>query len=790
MLGKVFIGVSVVVLLLGWVASPGFAQATFSVGSVNVTATDIGATELAGAITLTIISGTSVEAPFVIKYSAQITNNSANEIFVQGTGALSAIPWAPTLDRTKNSIMIIVPAGGVAGNKIEIAGVRVALAGQNYTSVTAAITSPSATGNAIAVGQAAPTVIGNILEPFSVDLSVVPPLKWQNGQATIASTYFYVKEKYLTAFNDNIAVYGQTVPTEIRITPFPSIPAGVKLTFSAIATSIESAATLNTLSKAPETVPRADGSTDVIYAYSGNRLSSTTLESFPIQVQVTVDPDSRASGTVTFQAALVPIGIAVPDDEFPSTDIPRYTERLVPDESDLLLGLTRLAFPFRIKSDGTYTGIAVTNPQNYRVDVTLTAYDSQGNVIAGTGIANPVNLTLPRRGQLAKVATQIFGTGFNTATSGTILVEGKTPLLEGFYLVGDEGGGSRLDGSTADISPFEISTLPAVLHQGPSTYNFLEIYNPGTSAANVLLRLYDINGLEISSATLPAIKPGGSLSRDVTQIFSNLDISAFSGGYINCRSNVAVVARETFGNSLDSNVLTAQSGLQRRSIPIAHFAQGGGYVTELNLVNGSNTVDAEITLTAIDSGGTPLASPGNPAQITIKPSAQMIRSMQDLFPGLSSSLTTGSLQMDVKQSSSGPFVTVPPVLGSIRFSSADGYSSASLPIILPALSDFVYSQVAQAQGYYTGIALLNTNTTMTSVTLDVYKADGTWVGVSTITLLPGQKVSRLLYEFIPTTLGQVGGYIHVQASQPIMSFALFGTDNGKSLSAIPPQPVD
>ncbi len=789
MFGKISISVSVILSVVGLVAPPAFAQSTFSVGSVNVSAADIGATELTGAITLTITSGTSVEAPFTIKYSALITNNSKNEIFVQGTGGLSGIPWAPTLDRTTNSILINVPAGGVPGNRIDIAGVRVALAGQNYTSVTASITG-SAGGNALAAGQSTPTVIGSILQPLAVDLDVAPPLQWTNGQVVNPSTYFYVTEGFLSAFTDALGQYGQTVPTRIRVNPFPSVPAGVKLTFSSTATSIETGATLTTLSKVPETVPRSDGSTDVTYAFSGNRLSASTLESFPISVTVSVDPDTRATGTVTFQAALVPIGIAVPNKSFPSTDIPRFTERLVPDESDLITGATKLAIPFRIKSDGTYTGLAITNPQNFRVDITLTAYDSAGNIITGTGITNPVNLTLPRRGQLAKVATEIFGTGFNTASSGTIIVDGKTPLLEGFYLVGDAAGGSRLDGSTADISPFEISTLPAVFHQDPSTYNFLEIYNPGTTAAVVLLRLYDTNGMEISTATLPAIKPGGSLSRDATQIFSNLDLSAFSGGYISCRSNVAVVARETFGNARDSNVLAAQSGLQRRSIPIAHFAQGGGYITEINLINGSVAVNAEITLTALDNGGTQLAIPGNPAQITIKPGAQLIQGMQDLFPALGSSLTTGSLQMDVKQSSSGPYVTVPPVLGSIRFSSADGYSSASLPTVLPASSDFVYSQVAQALGYYTGIALLNTNTTMTSVTLDVYKADGTWVGVSTITLLPSQKVSRLLYEFIPTTLGQVGGYVHIHASQPIISFALFGTDDGKSLSAIPPQPVD
>jgi hypothetical protein len=42
---------------------------------------------------------------------------------------------------------------------------------------------------------------------------------------------------------------------------------------------------------------------------------------------------------------------------------------------------------------------------------------------------------------------------------------------------------------------------------------------------------------------------------------------------------------------------------------------------------------------------------------------------------------------------------------------------------------------------------------------------------------------------IPATLGQIGGYVHIQSDQPVLSFSLFGTNDGKVLSAIPPQSI-
>lgn len=757
------------------------AQATFEVGSATPIVVDIGHTELTGSITLTVVSGTTADAPFVINYSAPITNNDASDISVQGTGGLSGIDPAPDLDRNANAIIIHVPAGATVDSSIIISGVRVAIAGLGITQVTASIEGLMPGGNSIVVGEANPAVISSLAEPFSIS-QYEPPLSY--GVESNFQTSLMIVEGFQNAFTGMPGIGGQTVPTQIRITPFPSIPDGVQLTFDAVAVSPETGATITTQSGLPETVPRMDGSTDVVYNFSSAVDSELTVESFIFSITMSVPDPPFPAFLLQFQATLIPIGLAVPTAEFPSTDIPRYTERPVPDETVLMSGTTELYFPFRAASDSTYTGIALTNPLNYRTLVTLTAYDSNGTEISGTGIDNPVTITLPRKGQYAKVASEIFGSAFNAFSSGTIRAEGQTSQLAGFYMIGDLAG-PRLDGGTGVIENRKTWYLPMIYKQSDSPYNLLEIHNPGTSEATITFLLMDSGGIQIASAT-QAIPAGGSFTSDIQDLFG-IDLNSFQGGYIKGRSNLPLVVRSSFGHELEFSVLNAQATNTKSVYSIPHFASGGPYLTELDLVNVDTSITAEITLTLLDDSGAAISIPGNPANIMIPAKQQMISSLSELFPALGPSLVTGSIRIGVKLNHSNPFSIGPALVGAAQFQAADGSSSTAIPLILSASGDFIYSHVAQNYGYFTGVVLLNTNSEPSDFQLDVYNEGGELIGSYSSTLLPGERIAKLIYELVPASDGQIGGYIRITCSSDLTSFAFFGTDDIRTLSAIPPQ---
>ncbi len=776
-------GLFVTVLLLSiFGAAPGFTQALFTVGSSSATAADIGHTELTGSLTLTVVAGFTNASSILASYSAPITNNSAADISVSGTGGLSGIDPSPVFEPAQNAIILNVPAGGTIGDRILVSGVRVAIAGLDVHQVTATLTSPTAGGNSITAGERIPIVVHAVSQPFIAE-ETTDPLSYENGSVINSSASLVIAEGFATAFSGNTGFGGQTVASRIRITPFREIPEGVQLTFNAVVLSMNSGATLTTLSGAPETIPRGDGSTDVFYEFNPATGSDAVNDSFQINVTLALLP-SATSGTIRFQAALVPIGTAVPDAQFPSTDIPRYEERLLPDESELVGGFAELSMPFRMESDGTYTGIALTNPINLRVKATLTAYDDHGNMLSGSNITNPVTIILPRKGQYARLASEVFGEGFNAYSAGTIRVTGSTPELPGFYLIGDVSG-PHLDGGTANIEAAKFWYIPLIFRQGESPFNLLELFNPGDSEATVTLRLRDSQGSQAAAVTRK-MAPNSSFVQDVRDVF-DIDFGAFSGGHIKGESDEAVVARSTFGNTLESNTLAAQVQASLQSYHVPHFATGGQYSTELTIVNTHGTRKAEIALTLLDDAGQPISIGGNPANIEILPGAQFSGTLAELFPELGPDLVTGSIRADVKGILFGPFISVPSLAGSVRFLASDGSASAAIPFFLKLSEDFVYSHVAEGQGWFTGVAVLNPNRVQNNLILEVYDREGGLIGSFTSLLQPGERFSKLIHELVSDAAGQTGGYIRITSDKPLASFALFGTDDLRSLSAIPPQ---
>jgi len=57
-------------------------------------------------------------------------------------------------------------------------------------------------------------------------------------------------------------------------------------------------------------------------------------------------------------------------------------------------GASTLNFPKLAFESDTFVGIAIVNPTGQEATVTLTAYDTAGRLVAGTGFVNPVVVTI------------------------------------------------------------------------------------------------------------------------------------------------------------------------------------------------------------------------------------------------------------------------------------------------------------------------------------------------------------------------------------------------------------
>ena len=120
-------------------------------------------------------------------------------------------------------------------------------------------------------------------------------------------------------------------------------------------------------------------------------------------------------------------------------------------------GQTVLQFPRVISNSSGFTGLAVGNPTVVEASVTYTAFQPDGTPFAGSGITNPVTLTIPAGGQVAKLFGEIFGTrDFN----GWVQAVSGTPGLTGFFLNGnwaltDLDGAGAINATAEFVLPFE-----------------------------------------------------------------------------------------------------------------------------------------------------------------------------------------------------------------------------------------------------------------------------------------------------------------------------------------------
>ena len=439
-------------------------------------------------------------------------------------------------------------------------------------------------------------------------------------------------------------------------------------------------------------------------------------------------------------------------------------------------------FPTLLEPEG-YMGIAFTNTTDFEVSIELKAFDPHGELITGRDILNPATLRVPPRGQTWASVGDVFGASILFADVGKIFYQSNRAALATLFLIGDEKN-MLLDGGTAGQTPLKTFVLPSISREGKEPFTTVHVFNPSAdSNLEVELTLFDLTGRVVASRGV-SIPPQGTVVQNLAALFG-IDPAMFSGGYIRgSAGGDGVVAFETFGNKQSLNLLSAQPlSLSGRSYSIPHFAVGGGFDTELNLINTDSSRSVTLRVMALDDQGNARL---NPVQVSLGPLEQGIFHLSSLFGISSDELVVGSLRVD-KEEVLDSSLEPASVNGSLRLKSSDGRLSASLPLLLPHDADAFYAHIAQDLGFFTGVAVLNPHGNPVEVTVEAFDQVGEPLGESTFALLGGGRKAKLLLELIPATAGQVGGYFRVRGAREIVSFALFGDLASESISIIPSQ---
>jgi hypothetical protein len=418
----------------------------------------------------------------------------------------------------------------------------------------------------------------------------------------------------------------------------------------------------------------------------------------------------------------------------------------------------RRFFPMLYLSDpARFSGLAILNLSPSSADLQFKAYSNAGELLGSS------QRTLQPRTQLACVISELIP-GV-TGGTGWLSMESSVPDVEGFFLLFD-GALTSMDGSAVEGRVYRDFVLPVV--EGAE----VSLVNPGMSPVDYTVSY--ISDAGIPQGSLQGIIP----SRGRNIIHSDvIRPKGTSGGYLSGSSG-GVVPLEVFGTI---NWIAVHDATEANPAALAltqyapQFVAGGGYLSTLDLIN-LEANPTPLTLTWFGDGGQKL---GQTVMITLPAGGATHLTGAATFGLGDEVLTQGYVRI---QSSSGRFT------GAVGFTDRRQLAfGTALNLVSSSLTDSYFSQVAQDSQYYTGIAAINPGTGTAAVTVTVHDSSGRQVASGATQIAPGGRFSKLLSELVGTMPPMSRGYFQVSSTEPLVSFALFGTSDGSVLSAIPAQ---
>jgi Matrixin len=481
-----------------------------------------------------------------------------------------------------------------------------------------------------------------------------------------------------------------------------------------------------------------------------------------LAVSIRVAPDA-APGPRT-------VTLRVGDERVASTGGIMVTARNLP--------VRTLYIPYLFSSPEHYTGIALANPSSMPAVVRVVSKNSDGTLIHDQDAIVPAELSIAAGGQIAKLERQLFNLPASTQQTGSITIESDSRDLQALFLAGHLNG-SSMDGAEAFTRAYRELYFTDVL-QNSNTSTEIHLMNVRNNALKVELLLVGSNAGVLGAATR-TIPAGGKIGETISTIFSY-------GGELSSAHVKAFAPEEALAGfeliRQGDTVFGVNAQPPENAASTLHAAQlaagtlGVNYSTRFNIINVGDAL-AAVTFTVFDTNGQILRSPSADTNGTIPRGGNLSLDAQSFF-GFTGS--QGYVRIAAQSGSK--------LLGSMVFGERDPTRDrlsfgVSLPLSSAGSTSFLFSHVAQTPGIYTAVALLAPEGG--DVTVDVFREDGTRSGTRLFTMAAGAGMISLLEDLIPATKGQMGGYVRVTAAKPVIGFELFGSSDGRFLSAVPPQ---
>ncbi len=430
-------------------------------------------------------------------------------------------------------------------------------------------------------------------------------------------------------------------------------------------------------------------------------------------------------------------------------------------------GQSTLNFPRSFsQADLASTGFAVVNPGSATAAATFTLWSSDGSMIA------TFDEDIVAGGQLSLLGSELFP---NASADGWVQVSSPADGLQGFWLGGDFT--TFTDGAEAAPSATGL-VFPLVADDTE-----INLVNTAETPADVTISLRQADGTELAT-TDETISGMGVFRDQASAAFPGVDLSEATHIQLSATTAISATAivdgflvSPSWGvvNGVDSSATTTELNFAH---VIAGAGGGGNWLTQVGVTNLTASSN-NITITFNPLEGLPVT-----VQRTIAANGGLRESTETLFGFPSTEFQDGWVRV----------TSALPTTGFVAYADTVAGGLAIVPVQGTPLTQMLFAHIAQATGWLTGIALLNTSNTAAEVEVFAMNPNGTLIGGTldspdaAFTLAPGEKIARLLDDpWIPAAKTN-GGFVFVRTANdvPLYGIELFFLTNLALLSNVSP----
>jgi subtilisin family serine protease len=412
-----------------------------------------------------------------------------------------------------------------------------------------------------------------------------------------------------------------------------------------------------------------------------------------------------------------------------------------------------------------FTGVAVVNAASSRFsgETVLRVHFREGKN-SDRPVPRTADFFIGREKQNAATLSELFP----SSPPRWVEVSPEHPFMAGFTLTGDMAL-KRLDGFV--LSPPTESPLTLLGLSDPNPLRRIHLVNPGVGEVKVLASWMADTGTIHREVTMP---PREAVTLDLDELVPERR----DPGFLRLSTlppTQPIHASVTSGDEQKRAVLPALSTSDAAAELFgAQFAVTDSIRTHIELVSLEGAVPVRISV--FDEDGRLLGETTR----TVRDSAPTEGDPGEWL-GLNNVvgwIRVSSTALEAK------------LVGALTFRDPDGRLAATLPLqpMASAARVSVFSHVAEGDGNFTGITLLNPDPNATALlALEVYAPEGTLEGRYLGELCGRCKKARVLPEWVPAVAHRWGGWIRLRSNRPLLGFELFG--NGDYLAAVPQQAI-